>query len=138
MHQLPKALCVLVVDDEPDIRRILYEALRAAGATVWVAPDGAEATTILRAHSDEINIALVDLRLPTMDGFATVAALRALQPGLPCLLVTGMAEVPEAAFIASGAVGVLPKPFSLDTLYRAVTNLAGAPVATDANDACEQ
>jgi CheY-like chemotaxis protein len=113
---------VLVVDDQQYLRDMLGGVLRARGITTWLAAGGAEAVTILRDHSGEIGAALVAAAMPDLDGFATVAALRAVKADLPCLLMAA-GDVSEVAFRASGAFGVLAKPFTPDDLYRAVVNL---------------
>jgi CheY-like chemotaxis protein len=115
---------VLVVDDEQYIRDLLGAHLRAQGIAVWLAADGPEAVAILHEHGDEIGAAVVDVAMPDLNGYAAVAALRAVKADLPCLLIAA-GEVSEAGFRASGAVGVLAKPFTPDDLYRAVLNLPG-------------
>jgi CheY-like chemotaxis protein len=116
-------LTVLIVDDERYIRDVLAAHLRGQGIAVWLAASGPEAVAILQERGGEIGAAVVDVAMPGLDGYATVAALRAVRADLPCLLIAA-GEVSEAGFRASGAVGVLAKPFTPDDLYRAVLNLS--------------
>jgi CheY-like chemotaxis protein len=115
---------VLVVDDQQYIRDMLGGVLRAQGIAALLAAGGAEAVALLQERGGEIGAAVVDLTLPGMDGYATVAALRAVKADLPCLLMAA-GEVSEERFCASGAFGVLAKPFTPEDLYRAVLHLPG-------------
>jgi CheY-like chemotaxis protein len=107
---------VLVVDDEPAVLSLLARGLRWYGFSVLGARDGPQAIELLRRHRGEVGLALVDSCLPGLKGPATVEALRGLEPGLRCCLMSG-AE-PEGA----GCDCTLRKPFSLaqvaDTLRR--------------------
>jgi CheY-like chemotaxis protein len=116
---------VLIVDDQEYVRQFTYVALRARGVRCWLAPNGEAAVAILKAHTDEIGAAIVDLKMPEMDGLATVAALRAVNPDLACLLVTGGAGLDETSFLASGAVGVISKPYIVDQLCSALVSRLG-------------
>ena len=102
---------VLVVDDQPLIRQLLVLGLTGCGFAAWAAGGCAEAVEALRARPGEIDAALIDVRMPGAGGLETMAALRAVKPGLPCCLMTGHAEDRDA-LLAAGADGVLPKPFT--------------------------
>ncbi len=107
---------VLVVDDEPIIRRFLAEGLTDAGYQVLIARDGAEALdSVYRFHPDAV---LLDLLMPGVDGWAFLRERR-VQPAL--------AALPVVVFSAAGrdglhdasalrATAVLPKPLNLDVL----------------------
>jgi DNA-binding NtrC family response regulator len=114
---------VLIVDDERYIRDVLAAHLRSRGLAALLAASGAEAVALLHERGDEIGAAVVDVAMPDQDGYATVAALLVVRADLPCLLIAA-GEVSEAGFRASGAFGVLAKPFTPDDLYRAVLNLS--------------
>jgi CheY-like chemotaxis protein len=90
------------VDDEPAIRQLLVRGLPACGFAAWAAGGCAEAVEALRARPGEINAALIDVRMPGASGLETLAALRAVKPGLPCCLMTGYAEDRDAV-LAAGA-----------------------------------
>lgn len=117
---------VLIVDDQENICRLVDVALRNRGVTCWVAHSGAAAIEVLREHVTEIGCALVDMNMPAMDGIATVRGLRAIKPSLWCLLCTGSGDIDDDAFLASGAIGVITKPFTLDQLERVLACLRGA------------
>ncbi len=80
---------VLVVDDEEAQRLFVKGALEPLGYEVVLAKDGQEALKKMAAHS--CRVALVDLKMPGMDGLKTVAALKAAQPDVACILMTAHA-----------------------------------------------
>src|SRR5688572_32891099 len=82
---------VLIVDDEPNIRRMVGALLASEGYEVREAPDGARGVAL--ATEAEPDIALVDLMMPgEKDGMALLAALRERVPGLPVVLMSGRAR----------------------------------------------
>ena len=83
---------MLLVEDEPVLRKGVTTALRNYGFTVLVAKDGLEAVEIFRQHQGEIRFVLCDLTMPRLNGWATLAAMRQLSPGLPVILSSGYNE----------------------------------------------
>jgi len=117
---------VLVVDDEEPVRTFLGFALRRSGFTVRAAASGREAVEMYRRHHGDIAAALLDVRMPGLDGPGTLVALRDLDPGLPCCFMTGdPGEYEVADLLAFGASCVLHKPFRLDEMIEVVRQLAG-------------
>ena len=113
---------VLIVDDSALMRRIVANALRAAGATLdeaMEAGNGAEAIAALErlaAEGRAVDLVLCDVHMPVMDGvgFLRQRAARGLSPA-PVIMVTADASDPlvEQA-IAAGARGFIAKPFSAE------------------------
>jgi signal transduction histidine kinase len=100
---------LLVAEDEAAVRRVACGALRRAGYRVIEAVDGAEALDQLRARGAEIDLAVLDLSMPRLDGLAALREMRRLRPDLRVLLVSGrfpteLGSPPEDA-------EVLAKPF---------------------------
>jgi CheY-like chemotaxis protein len=102
---------VLVIDDQPDERRIQRAMLEHLGYTVREAPDGAAGLSL--ARDDPPDLVLLDVAMPRMDGFQVCRALRAdpVTSGVPVLLFTA-SVVGDLARMAreAGAEGVLSKP----------------------------
>ena len=101
---------ILVVDDEHALRRLLRLYLEKEGYTVLEADDGLDALSMLRRGG--IDLALVDVMLPELDGFGLLRLVRA-ELGLPIILLTARGE--EAHRIAGlelGADDYVVKPFS--------------------------
>lgn len=112
---------ILVVDAEETIRRSAHNLLGSQGATVETARDAHEA--IAMARLAPYAAALVDIRLPDMDGFETYKRLREVQPGIPIILMTGFGWDPSHSIVKARQEGlqtVLYKPFRTDRLLEAV------------------
>jgi PAS domain S-box-containing protein len=112
---------VLLVDDEPMVRKVGESALMSLGFTVLLAKDGVEAVEIFRQHSDEVRCVLCDLTMPRMNGWETLLALRKLAPGLPVILASGY----DRAQVMAGDHPELPqaflsKPYQLQGLRDAI------------------
>ena len=107
----------LVVDDQADVRQVLGAMLARLGYTPVLAGGGVEAVAALRADRADVAGALLDVQMPGMDGPATLAALHALDPNLPCVFLSGNTGRYSAAdLLGCGAVAVLGKPVPLDLL----------------------
>jgi CheY-like chemotaxis protein len=105
---------ILVIDDQPSIRGVLQVALEEAGADVWAAGDGASALLLLESALPDLIV--LDLEMPTMDGWAVVDALRATRrtAAIPVLLVSAGKDY--SSFTRARTLGVaafLSKPYRL-------------------------
>ncbi len=117
---------VLVVDDEPCLRKSVAIVLRRSGFAVFEAMDGVEAVEVFQQHRDEIGCVLCDLTMPRMNGWETLTALRKLAPGLPVILCSGYSEAQAMA----GDHPELPqaflcKPFELAALKDTIARVMG-------------
>ena len=122
---------VLLVDDEPDLRKLAQFSLQVAGKwAVTAVGSGAEA--VAAALRERFDVVLLDVQMPGLDGPATLRALRA-EPslsGLPVIFLTATAqEDDQARLLALGALGVILKPFDPFGLAGQVTRLVGAGAA---------
>jgi len=104
-----EGLTVLLVDDDERVRRATRRLLERLGHRVIAAASGPEALAVI----DDVDVAVVDVTMPDMDGPTTLKRLREQRPGLPGILVTGRGMVSEADI-------VLPKPFDEESLARAL------------------
>lgn len=112
---------VLVVDDEAPARKYLSANLRARGYAVLTAAAGGEALALLAAHP--VDLLLLDLGLPDMDGLDVLTAVRA-RSTLPVLVLTArVREADQAAALARGATAYLTKPLDLPALLAQVRAL---------------
>ena len=103
---------VLLVDDEPNIRRMVGALLRSEGYEVRDAPDGA--TALAQALDAEPDVVLLDLMMPgTLDGMQVLARLREERPELPVVMMSGRAELADAVRATKlGAAQFLEKPLT--------------------------
>ncbi len=124
----PAGLRVLVVDDEPVVRRTIERQLSALGhVAVGTCGRGAAAVAWLREHADQADVAVLDLGLPDIDGGALVHELRSERADLPVVLVSGFAMNERAQeAIGAGGAAFLEKPFTLGELGAALGRAVGA------------
>jgi DNA-binding NtrC family response regulator len=117
---------VLVVDDEESMRHFLQKTLRREGYEVAAARDGPEALALAQERTPDL--ALVDVRMPGMDGVAVMRSLRASLPRLPVILMTGYGTVQHAlTAMKQGATDYVMKPLRVDAVRATVSKaLAGA------------
>jgi CheY-like chemotaxis protein len=112
----------LVVDDEPMVREVLAEILDLLGGESLVAASGEEALEIVRTDEGPLRAAFVDVRMPGISGLACVLSLRRLRPGVPCVVMSGLAAEEISGAIPSG-VQWLAKPFVVEDVRRALREL---------------
>jgi len=105
---------VLLVDDDPNIRRVLGVALRARGYEAFAAEDGAGALTQAAATSPDIVV--LDLGLPDTDGMHVLAALRS-QTRAPIIILSGRSDASDkVGALDAGADDYITKPFAIGEL----------------------
>ncbi len=112
---------ILVVDADESIRRSAHHLLGSQGASVETARDAHEAIALMRQAP--YSAALVDIRLPDLDGYETYKRLREVQPNVPIILMTGFGWDPSHSIVKARQEGlqtVLYKPFRADRLMEAV------------------
>ncbi|MBD2109698.1 response regulator [Nodosilinea sp. FACHB-13] len=110
---------VLVVDDEPAVCAAVRTVLELHNYRVMVAHGGQDAIALLSEHVDTIHTVLMDLMMPTMDGFATIPLLKRLNPDLRVVAMSGLNSVDAVAKAEQqGFQGFLPKPFTRQDLLQ--------------------
>ncbi len=113
--------CALVVDDEPAVRAATSAILSSIGYRVLEADGGFSALEQFRARQAEIDLVLLDLAMPHMNGEQTLAELKKIRPDIPVVLLTAYAE-DEARLSAVRAqlAGFVAKPFAYEELIAPV------------------
>jgi DNA-binding NtrC family response regulator len=116
---MPVGVRALIVDDDASLRYTLEAVLSDAGVIVDVCENGAEA--LARFESVGADVVLTDFSMPKMDGMALLGRIRALDPGVPVIMLTahGSERIAVAA-IKAGAFDYLPKPFDPEELVLSV------------------
>jgi CheY-like chemotaxis protein len=116
---------VLVVDDDPVISRSFNRVLAGKGYIVVSAENGQDALN--KVANEEYDAVFTDIRMPGMDGIEVAEQLRAKQPWIPVVIITGYGSPDnEARAEAAGVKGFLHKPLSPEMIEKSVT----AAVAT--------
>jgi DNA-binding response OmpR family regulator len=125
---------VLVVDDEPDIRSTLARFLDLLGYESRGASTGREALEML--GSDWFDVAVVDLRLPDIDGVEVMRRADEVRPETAIVFLTGYATIDSAIAAVNGrAAGYLRKPVSVHAIAEAVARAMARPQHPDRSDA---
>jgi len=110
---------ILVIDDDESVRKVLAMALEDKGYIVDVAKDGKEA--IRKSNATFYNLALVDIRLPDMDGVALLTAMKETTPKMVKIILTGYPSLENAIeAVNKGADGYILKPVDMEKLLSTV------------------
>jgi CheY-like chemotaxis protein len=110
---LPSCGTILIVDDEEGIRRYAVRILRSIGFTTYVASDGPEAIELFHEHADEIDLVLLDVFMPRMNGDKVLRALRKIRPDVRIQLMSGYQDVAlSELFDKQDLATLLFKPFA--------------------------
>jgi DNA-binding NtrC family response regulator len=110
---------ILVIDDDEGIRKVVAEALKSDGYLVDMANNGKEAVEKSRANF--YNLALVDIRLPDMEGTKLLTSMKQTTPEMIKIILTGYPALQNAIdAVNKGAHGYLVKPINMDELLRTV------------------
>ncbi|MBI1913450.1 MAG: response regulator [Planctomycetes bacterium] len=121
---------ILVVDDEPLIRDLLSRYLESQGFRVLVAASGREAVERFR-NERAVGLVLLDVRMPGLDGPATLAALRCLNPQVRCCFMSGdLGSHTTKEIFHTGALALFEKPLHLSELAASLHRLLGSPAET--------
>jgi len=114
------ALRVLVADGDESVRDVLGRILRRAGHQVTTVGSGAEA--LAQCDLQHFDLLFTDLSLPGVDGSTLIAELRARDPELAIVIVTGWGHVEDLPQVP-GARAVIAKPFDLAEVHRVVAEI---------------
>ncbi|MCA9520713.1 MAG: response regulator [Myxococcales bacterium] len=115
----------LVVDDEEEVRHVLKAMLEGQGFAVLVSSNGAEGVELYRRRHEEIDIVILDMVMPVMGGRETYLEMKAINPNIHALLVSGYSLDGEAqSILDDGVRGFLQKPFRLEDLCAKLDELA--------------
>ncbi|MFP7760713.1 response regulator transcription factor [Marisediminicola sp. LYQ134] len=110
---------ILIVEDEERISRFIDKGLRAAGHSTTVLTDGREG--LEAAMSTEVDLVLLDVGLPGLDGFEVLSRLRASGSVVPVIMLTARTSTSDTvAGLDGGANDYIPKPFKFDELLARV------------------
>jgi CheY-like chemotaxis protein len=129
----PEGPAILVVDDDVDTCRNLSDILTDLGYHVAVAHDGPAALELVRRR--HYDLALLDLKMPGMDGLALYREIRRVRAGTVAIIVTAYAGGGAAEeALAAGAWQVLPKPVDFPRLLGLVGEAVGQPLVLVVDD----
>ncbi len=109
-----KGVTILIVDDETSICRYACRVLEPLGAVTYIAGDGLAGVDTFRAHADEIDLVLLDMIMPRMNGDEVMQKIRAIRPNVKIILVSGYSEFLYTGKLETSSPpnGYMYKPFS--------------------------
>jgi two-component system cell cycle sensor histidine kinase/response regulator CckA len=132
-HSLPSDIrgteTVLLVEDEPAVRRLISQMLLLTGYTVLEAANGPEAILLIGQCGQTVDLLLTDVVMPWMSGKELAERLACQYPNMRILFTSGYKDHPEVKEVASAGEQFLPKPFSPEALIGKVREVLDAPWA---------
>ncbi|OYT72698.1 MAG: hypothetical protein CFK52_04595, partial [Chloracidobacterium sp. CP2_5A] len=127
-----RALRVLLVEDERDVREAVTVALTAAGFSVIEARDGQEALTLFQRQAGRLDLVVSDVRMPNVNGIKLASVIREQCPSLPLLFISGYADKQDTGQHFVFEDNLLYKPFTTQEIVekaRAIIDKAGSKPA---------
>lgn len=119
---------VLVIDDEQPVRETVRDILESSGIFVIDAESGRAGIEHFTRHHDEIDVVLIDMQMPFMNGAETLQALRKIKPNARVILSSGYSEHDPIRLVLQGENTLfLPKPYDSESLLRKVHQLITQP-----------
>ena len=122
---------ILLIEDDEDVAEVLAEAFAAGGHEIAIALTGEDGLArLVRDHPDAI---VLDVRLPGLNGVDVLRQIRSLDPGLPVIIMTGLATSGELAEIRRlGVTEIVEKPELLKRFGEALARIAQRNLPQDA------
>jgi CheY-like chemotaxis protein len=118
---------VLIVDDEQVVRLVTAGALESAGYEVLEAEDGQGGLDLYRQHGENLDLVILDVTMPGMDGEETLMHMQRHHQGVPVMVISGYsAEETARRFNTHQVTGFLHKPFRANELLEKVHHILGA------------
>jgi len=114
---------VMIVDDEPDIRKVVRMTLHKAGYDVVEAEDGQKAIEVINTGENRLmlDVIICDIRMPKINGVEAITYFRKEYPRVPLIVLTGFPDTEMAtSFLRDGVVDYLVKPVEGEKLKAAV------------------
>ncbi|MAT98551.1 MAG: hypothetical protein CL608_15520 [Anaerolineaceae bacterium] len=108
---------ILVIDDEKPVREAVVDIMDLHGVAVVTAVDGQDGIAVFNERKNEIQLVLLDMSMPGMNGIETLHKLRQINPEIPVILSSGYSQqqiAPEV--MVNGRTGFLAKPYNVDSL----------------------
>jgi len=114
---------VLIVDDEPDVRKVVRMTLTKAGYDVIEAENGEQAIAAIKEGENPLLLSVIisDIRMPKINGVEAIHYFQQQWPRVPLIVLTGFPDMEMAiGFLKTGVVDYLVKPVEKETLTNAV------------------
>ena len=124
-----RSATILLVEDEPSLRKLTQRTLEEAGHTVLAAGDAAQALDVAKQAESSIDLLLTDVVMPGMSGRALAEELTSLRPEIKVLYMSGYTDAAVATHgVLQPGISILRKPFTSDVLLRRIDEIWTAAV----------
>lgn len=115
---------ILLVDDEEMVRNTTKEILKYLGYEVTVACGGEEAIEIYKNKKNQIDLLIIDLIMPKMNGVTCFESIKKLDPKVPVIISSGISEISKKeSILQMGVAAFIQKPFTIDVLQSTLSSL---------------
>jgi CheY-like chemotaxis protein len=115
---------ILVVDDEYVLRDFLEQALRGYGYVVSLAENGEQAVKLFQLKPDKIDLVILDMIMPKMDGEQALKEIRKLNESVPVIITSGYSDKEKLEAISQMKIaGIIHKPFRIDKLLTQIRTI---------------
>lgn len=112
---------ILIIDDEKMIRTLMTDLLQSANFTTDAAEDGQQALNLYKKNPKQYDLIILDMRMPVMDGETFFYKMKELNPNQKVVICSGYSNIENVeGMLKAGALGLLPKPFTLQTFYNEI------------------
>jgi len=119
-----KDLTILVVDDEARMRKLIKDFLQKSNYNILEAEDGEKALSVYRENKNKINLILLDVMMPKLDGWSVLRQIRQENKKLPIVMLTARSEEQDELFgFELGVDEYISKPFSPKILVARVESI---------------
>jgi PAS domain S-box-containing protein len=126
-HAAPRALSILLIDDEPAVRLVTGRMLSELGHQVVTAESGRRGVELLKEQPDAIDLVVLDLTMPEQSGEQTLGELRAVRSTMPVVITSGFqAEDASTLLRMPNVVGFLDKPHTMTSLEMVLASIAAS------------
>ena len=130
-----RSITILIVEDNDNLRNLLYRALEGNGFSVLPAADGAEALRLCEQHDGTIDLVVSDIVMPRLNGLELEKRIRAARPETKFLFITGFGDqFPESRERIKYGANILEKPFLPSELLRKVEETLNQGTAATGTD----
>jgi DNA-binding NtrC family response regulator len=113
----------LVVDDEDYVLNILADIIEFLGFTATKKESGEEAINFFKNNYKRVDYAVIDLKMPKMDGIATSAELKKIDPSVKVIFTSGFDDTFDSKKNLRGSVGFLKKPYSINQISKSIKEI---------------
>ncbi len=114
---------ILIIDDEESVRQAAGEILGLFGYDVLAAADGLSGIELYQRQQDAVDLVLLDMHMPVMNGAETFNGLRRIRPAVPVLFSSGFTELTATDILQGDRVDFLQKPYDVDKLITKVQQM---------------